>query len=88
MLYNERTAAFPRIRGREDVNLKRFANDVVDVDEVVAKEIKPGGILLTFRNGEKMELAWKNEVERTQILAQLEAAKPERKEPGPSRKGF
>jgi hypothetical protein len=70
------------------VNLKRFGNDVVDVDEVVLKEIKPEGILLTFRNGERMELTWKNEVERTQILAQLEAAKAQRREPARSRKSF
>ena len=43
----------------------------IDLDQIVGKETNPLRILLIFQNGDKIELTWRDDAEKQQLLQEL-----------------
>ena len=52
-------------------NLRFIQNRWIDLDQIVGKETNPLRILLIFQNGDKIELTWRNDAEKQQLLQEL-----------------
>jgi hypothetical protein len=52
-------------------NLRFIQNRWIDLDQIVGKETNPLRILLIFQNGDKIELTWRDDAEKQQLLQEL-----------------
>ena len=52
-------------------NLRFIQNRWIDLDQIVGKETNPLRILLIFQNGDQIELTWRNDAEKQQLLQEL-----------------
>jgi hypothetical protein len=55
------------------MNLLRLSNQVVDMDEVSGREISATALVLTFNNGDKIHIPWRDALEKNQMLAVLQS---------------
>ena len=53
------------------MNVVSLNGHVFDVDEVISKERLTAGIAVTFRNGDKINLAWRDYYEKAEICRVL-----------------
>jgi hypothetical protein len=51
------------------MNIVSLNGHTFDLDEVVVTHLEPNSVHLTFRNGDRILLAWRDEIERKYILA-------------------
>jgi hypothetical protein len=54
------------------MTLIRLANHIFDLDQLQSKESQPEKVVLYFRNGERLELPFRDALEKKQIMAELE----------------
>lgn len=54
------------------MNIVSLNGHVFDVDEVIAKERQSSGVAVTFRNGDRILLAWRDHHEREEICRALQ----------------
>jgi len=52
-------------------NLRFIQNRWINLDQIVGKETNPLRILLIFQNGDKIELTWRDDAEKQQLLQEL-----------------
>lgn len=50
------------------MNIMCIGSNIFDVDEVISSAEYPGFLQLVFKNGDQMDLPWRDEFERKNIL--------------------
>ena len=50
------------------MNILFIGSNILDADEIVSATEQPGHLQLTFKNGDKMALGWRDEHEKSDIL--------------------
>jgi hypothetical protein len=51
-----------------------FHGHIFDLDSVASTRLETASVLLTFRNGNRIHLSWRDNCERTAVLKALELA--------------
>jgi hypothetical protein len=57
------------------MNIVSLNGHTIDLDEVVTRQFEATSVSLTFRNGDKILLPWRDEVEKRFILQMVEQSK-------------
>lgn len=57
------------------MNIVSLNGHTIDLDEVVTRHFETTSVNLTFRNGDKILLPWRDEVEKRYILQIVEQPK-------------
>ena len=53
------------------MNIISLNGHVFDLDELASTELRPGSVFLSFKNGDSIDLAWRDESERKTICRSL-----------------